>query len=79
MLTRCAGKRVVGLDQHNADLQPAHSGLPQYRVVQQVWTGITVRRVATVRLQHSASAMDRSLGTATVSNDARRYTADRVQ
>jgi hypothetical protein len=27
-------------------------GLPQYRVVQQLWPGSTVKRVATVQLQH---------------------------
>jgi hypothetical protein len=31
-----------------ADLQPGHSGLPQCRVVQQLWAGSAVRQVATV-------------------------------
>jgi hypothetical protein len=48
-----------------ADLQPAHSGLPQCWVVQQLWAGGTVRQVATVRLQPSASAVDHLSGPAT--------------
>jgi hypothetical protein len=43
--------------------------------------GNSVRQVATMRLQHSASAMGRLSGTATVTSDvtARRHTTDRVQ
>jgi hypothetical protein len=73
--------RVVGLRQHSTNLQHAHSDLLQYAVVQQLWAGNSVRHVATVRLQHSASAMGRLPGTATVTNDvtARRHTNNRVQ
>jgi hypothetical protein len=80
MLAIREGRRVAGLGQHHADLQRAHSGLPQNGVVQQLWAGSTVRRVAIARLQHSASAMDHSSGTATMPSDAtiRRHT-DRVQ
>jgi hypothetical protein len=70
MLARCMGRQVARLGQHSADLQHAHSGLPQYRVVQQLWAGSTVRQVATVRLQHNANAMNHSPGTATRPNDA---------
>jgi hypothetical protein len=72
--------RVAGLDQHSADLQRVHSGLPQYRVVQQLWASNTVRQVATERLQHNASAIDHSSGVTTVPSDAtaRRHTADQV-
>jgi hypothetical protein len=70
MLARRVGMRVTGLGQHSAGLQRAHSGLPQYGVVQQLWTGNTVRWVATVQLQHSTSAMDHSSGTITVRSDA---------
>jgi hypothetical protein len=61
--------------------QRAHRGLSQYGVVQQLWAGSTVRRVATVRLQHSASVVLHSSGTATALNDAtaRHHTADGVQ
>jgi hypothetical protein len=81
MLVRRAGRRVVGLGQHNTGVQCAHSGLPQCLVVQQLWSGSTVRRVATIRLQHNASAMDHSSSTATVPSDAtaRCHTADHVQ
>jgi hypothetical protein len=37
MVVGRAGRRVAGLGQHSADLQHAHSGLPQYGVVQQLW------------------------------------------
>jgi hypothetical protein len=81
MLARLTGRRVAGLGQHSAGLQHAHSGLPQYGVVQQLWAASTVRWVAIVRLQHSASAMDHSSDTATVPSDttARRHTSDHVQ
>jgi hypothetical protein len=48
-----------------ADLQPGHSGLPQCRVVQQLWAGSAVRQVATVRLQSDASTVGHLSGTAT--------------
>jgi hypothetical protein len=78
---KTCGRRVAGLGQHSAGLQRAHSGLPQYGVVQQLWAGSTVRRVATVRLQHNTSAMDHLTCTVAVPSDAttRRHTADRVQ
>jgi hypothetical protein len=43
MLVGCAGKRVAGLGQHSVDLQHAHHGLLQYRVVQQLKAGSSVR------------------------------------
>jgi hypothetical protein len=81
MLAGCAGTRVARLGQHSADLQRAHSGLPQCGVVQQLWADSTVRRVDTMRLQHNASAMDHSSGIATVPSDAATWShaADRVQ
>jgi hypothetical protein len=65
MPMRCVDRRVAGSDQHSADPQPAHCGLPQCRVVQQLWAGSTVRQVATMRLQHGASTVDHLSGTTT--------------
>jgi hypothetical protein len=81
MMVGRAGRWVVGLGQHSADLQHAHCSLLRYGVIQQLWAGISVRRTATVQLRHSASAMDHSSGTATVHHDAatQRHTADRVR
>jgi hypothetical protein len=64
-----AGRRVAGLCHHNTTLQHAHSGLLQYGVVQQLLLGSSVRQVATVRLQHSTSAMGCSSGAATATSD----------
>jgi hypothetical protein len=78
MMAERAGRQVAGLDQHSADLQHAHCVLLRYGVVQQLWAGSSVRPVAIVQLQHSASAMDQLSATAIVHCNAaaRRHAAD---
>jgi hypothetical protein len=48
-----------------ADLQPDHSALPQWWVVQQLWADSGVRQAATVRLQPGASTVGHLSGTVT--------------